>query len=419
MRGSHLAKDKDCESILKAVKQRVKESEELQLTQMIVDAIGERRYRDLEDLVSQIEQDKGWTEAIKHITSAKGISYTLPIGAGPNKALIENLKYREVIFALLGCSGYEPVFISTEEILSRLATTDSLIDASQSLYTECELMVVKQVESGDNVFFNPIIADSSISKDVADLLDQAQQEQVANLTLEKNGDMINILPLWYTEIGRQVLSQLGIKGSEIDNETFDIVISVLHQELLTTTSPEESSTKKPLNHPSNTLYNTLLTSTINLDVESLCTLSSKHSYPTLKFILKEALDQYEKQPSSSNFRKVLSCVNTHIRIRTPESIMLLEEVAHSKDTRIATTAITALGNFYTESAASVLVDLLCETKNREVADTTVRAIKNVSDRCFETKYVVRKATELTSCINSGQIKRLYKEIWKERDDYYL
>ena len=99
--------------------------------------------------------------------------------------------------------------------------------------------------------------------------------------------------------------------------------------------------------------------------------------------------------------------------------MLLEEVAHSKDTRIATTAITALGNFYTESAASVLVDLLCETKNREVADTTVRAIKNVSARCFETKYVVRKATELTSCINPGHIKRLYKEIWKEKDDYYL
>ena len=414
-----MAKDKDRESILKAVKQRVKESEELQLTQMIVDAIGERRYRDLEDLVSQIEQDKGWPEAIKHITSAKGISYTLPIGAGPNRVLIENLKYREMIFALLGCSGYEPVLISTEEILSRLATANSLIEASQSLYTECELMIVKQVESGDSLFFNPTTADSSVSKDVGNLLEQTQQEQVTNLTLGKHGGIINILPLWYTEIGRQALSQLGIKGFKIDSETFDIVISVLHQELLTTASSEESSTEKTLNHPSNTLYSTLLTSTINLEIESLNTLSSKHSYPTIKFILEEALDQYEKTPSSSNFREVLSCVNAHVRIRTPESIMLLEELAHSKDTRIATTVITALGNFYTESAASALIDLLCETKNREVADITVRAIKNVSARCFETKYVVRKATELTSCINPGHIKRLYKEIWKEKDNYYL
>ena len=46
-------KDKERNSILQAVKERVKQSEEHQLTQVIADAIGERRYRDLKDLISR------------------------------------------------------------------------------------------------------------------------------------------------------------------------------------------------------------------------------------------------------------------------------------------------------------------------------------------------------------------------------
>ena len=414
-----MTSDKNRESILKGVKERVKQSEELQLTQMIVNAIGERRYRDLGDLISEIEQDRGWKAAIKHLTTARGFSYTLPIGAGPNKAQVEHLKYREMIFTLLGCSGYEPIKLSTEEILSRLVNADSLIDASQTLQARCESLVINQIESGDSLFFNPAYADSSISKDIADLLEQAQQEDVANLVLEKHKDTINILPLWYNEKGRQALSQLGIKGYEIDSETFDIVISVLHQELSTTESIEANSTRTPLVPPSNSLYKTLLLSIINHEIENLSAMSSTQSYPTLEFILKDALDQYEKQSSSDNFRIFLSYVNIHVRVRTPESIMLLEELAHSKETRIATTAITALGNFYNASAASALVDLLCITKNREIADTAVRAVKNVSNNCFETKYILKSATESTTCTNPGKVKRLYKEIWTEKNDYYL
>ncbi len=404
-----MAKDKDRESILLAVKERVKQSEELQLTQMIVDAIGERRYLDLKDLISQIEQDRGWSEALKHFSKARGISYILPIGAGPSKTLIEDLKYRETVFALLECNGFEPIPITTEDILSRLENEDSLIDASKSFHTECELLAVKQIESGDTLFFNQAHLDSSISIDIANLLEKMQHEEIANLSLEKNGDKINILPLWYSEKGRQTLSQLGIKGTKIDSENFDIIISVIRQKI-----PITETTMKPIAHPSNLLYRTLLTSTINHDIESMCSLASKYSYHPLKSILEESLDQYKKHSSSTNFRKVLTCVNAHIRVRTSESILLLEELAHLKNTRIATTTITALGNFYNESAASALVDLLCETKDHEIVNTTIRAIKNVSKKCFETKYVVRNAIESTACANIGRLKRLYKEIWKEK-----
>lgn len=414
MRGSHLAKDKDRESILLAVKERVKQSEELQLTQMLVDAIGERRYRDLKDLLSQIEQDRGWSEALKHFSKARTLPYILPIGAGPSKTLIEDLKYRETVFTILECNGFEPIPITTEEILSRLENEDSLIDASKSFLTECELLAVKQIESGDTLFFDQTQIDSSISVDVVNLLEKIQHGEIANLSLEKHSDKINILPLWHSERGRQTLSQLGIKGTKIDPETYDIVISVIHHKI-----PITETKMKPITQPSNLLYRTLLVSTINHDIESMCSLASKYSYHPLKSILEESLDHYEKHSSSTNFRKVLTCVNAHIRVRTSDSILLLEELAHSKDTRIATTTITALGNFYNESAASALVDLLCETKNSEIVNTTIRAIKNVSKRCYETKYVIRNAIESTACTNTGRLKRMYKEIWKEKENYYL
>ena len=151
MRGLYLPIDDDRKSILKAVKERVKQSEELQLTQMIVDAIGERRNRDLGDLLSQIEQDRGWPAVLKYLSQARELPYTLPIGAGPQKTLIEDLKFRETIFALLDCTGFEPINLPIDEIFSRLENEDSQIDASQSFRIECESKAIKQIESGDTL----------------------------------------------------------------------------------------------------------------------------------------------------------------------------------------------------------------------------------------------------------------------------
>ncbi|TFG33449.1 HEAT repeat domain-containing protein [Candidatus Thorarchaeota archaeon] len=414
-----MAKDNNRESILQAVKERVRQSEELQLTQMIVTAMGERRNRDLSDIISQIEQDRGWAVALMHLSRANQIPYTLPIGAGPNHMLIEELKYREMIFTLLECNGLEPVPITTEEILSELKNEDSLIDASQLLRTDCESLASKQIESGDTLFFDLTNADSSISANIGYLLEKIQSDELANLILEKQDDTINILPLWYLEKGRQTLSQLGIKGTSIDSERFEIVISVIQQNLPTTESTELHVTDKQLNYPSNPHYQKLLTSIINHDIESLSSQSSRHSFHSLKFMLENTLDIYENSQSSSAFWNILSCVNAHVRVRTPESVMLLENLAHSKDTRVATAAITGLGNFYNEASVSALVDLLCRAKNNEVVNTAIRAIKNVSKRCLETKYIVRNATESKLCTNIGHLKRLYKDIWKEVDDYYL
>jgi len=326
VRGSHLAKDNKRESILQAVKERVKQSEEHQLTQLIANAIGERRYRDLKDIISQIEQDRGWFQTLKHITRARNFSYALPIGVGSNMTPIENLKYREAIFTILDCNGFEPIPLTTEEVLSRLENEESLIDASQSIYTECKSLAIRQIESGDTLFFNQM----HIDRDIVTLLEKFQYEEVANLSLEKHDNTIHVLPLWYCEKGRQALSQLGIKGTKIDMETFEIVISVIHQDIHTTNAIETQSSKKTLIYPSNLLYRSLLTSIINQDIENLCAMSSTHSYHTLKSILKNTLDHYEKHPSSINFRNILTYVNAHIRVRSLESIILLEELSFPK-----------------------------------------------------------------------------------------
>jgi hypothetical protein len=383
---------------------------------MVVDAIGERRTKDLGDLLSQIEQDSGWSVSVKHLSRARELPYNLPLGAGPQKILIEDLKYREMLFAVLDCNGFEPINITINEILSLLENKDSLLDASRSFRAECELMIKKQIESGDTLFFDSTIAESSIPESIVELLEQAQHDELTKLSLRKQDNLVTILPLWYCEKGRQVLSQLGVKGTKIDSDTFDIVISVIHHEIPTTESTDHHLSQT---FPSNPLYCKLLTSTIDHDIEGLVLLSSKHSYYTFKFLLESALDHYQDSQSSSVFRNILSCVNAHVRLRFPESTMLLETLTHSGDSRIATTAITALGNFYNESSAAALVDLLCSTKNNEISNTTIRAIKNISKRCFETKYIVKNAAESSSCINVGRLKRLYKDIWKGIDNYYL
>ncbi len=419
MRDSYLAQDEHREAILKAVKERVRQSEERQLTQMIANAIGEQRNRDLEDLVSQIEQDRGWSVALKHLFQAQYLPYRLPIGVGPSKTLVEDLKYRETIFGLLGCSGFEPVSLTNDEILTILEKSKSLIDASQSFLSECELLTRKQIESSDTLFYDTNLGDSTLPQDILQVIEESQQQSVTQLVLMRNKNKVNILPLWYTELGRQTLSELGIKGSKIDSETFDIVISVLQYQIQTTTTQGKVFPVSLPDYPSNNVYRDLLSSIIEHEIESLVNHSSKHSFSIIKFLLKDNLDQYEQQRSSDNFREILLLTNAHVRIRNPQSIMLLEELAYSKNIRIATTAITALGNFYNESAASVLVDLLCTTKNREVSETVMRAIRNISKNCFETRYVVKQAVESESCNNLGYLKRLHKEIWKERHGYYL
>lgn len=411
-----MKKEDSRKEILESVKKFVQQSEEKQRVQMITDAIGERRDRDLLDIVSQIEQDWGWKETINHLLKVCDFQYSLPLGAGPIKVKPEELKFRETIFLLLTCNGFEPAPIATEDLLIHLQTAESLVEASNMARDYIESLVTKQVESGDTLFYDTTFFDSSISRSLVESIKNNQQDQLQRISLKQIDDEYDILPLWYNEIGRRTLSVIGIKGNTINSDQLEVVLSVIPQHL--SVKKEVQLFKQPLIEPTNEVYRTLLSSMITHEMDNLCILSSRLSYPIVKAILEEALDLYNKEQTSERYRNILNAINAHIRIRAIDSISLMEHLAHIKNPRLATAAITALGNYYHESAASALVDLLCRTTNQEIAKVTTNAILNVSKRCPETRFVIIHALEFNSCTQITHLKRLQKEIIGRRIFYY-
>jgi hypothetical protein len=222
-----LAEENNRVIILKAIKERVKQSEEQRHVQMLADAIGERRNRDLLDLLSWFEQDRGWPETLKCLRKAQDSSYALPIGAGPVKTKVENLKFRELLFSAMGCHGLEPIPTNNEELLNRINDEHSLVDASVSLRDYIESIAYNQIESGDTLFFDSSDFDFQISEDITRLIERMQYEEVQELILERKANRVNISPLWQCETSRQKLAEHGIRGSIIDLQQLDEVLSVI------------------------------------------------------------------------------------------------------------------------------------------------------------------------------------------------
>jgi hypothetical protein len=413
-----LAEDENRATILKAVKDRVRQSEEQQRVQMIADAIGERRDRDLLDLLSSIEQDRGWSETLKHLLKAKNFSYALPIGTGLLNTKVEDLKFREMLFSVLGCRGLEPVSIDTEELLTWMKDELSLVSASNSVRKYIESIVRNQIESGDTLFFDPNDFDIQVSEDTTQMIERMKYEEVQRIALEQKDSEINIAPLWYCETSRQALSNYRIKGYIISSEEIEEVLSVIQFPVVINDVNQFKVLERQSKYPSNMLYRDLHHYIINHDAKGLSSLSSRHSFPILKSMMEEALDIYNKDSSSKNYRHFLNLIHAHVRVRTLDSIQLLEGLAYLKDTRVATVAITALGNYYHESAASALAEILCKSRNREIVKIATSAILNVGKRCPETVSAIAAVLESSTCTYKGRLKRLLREVGKKNRLYY-
>jgi hypothetical protein len=405
-------------TILKAAKDRARQSEEQHRVQMIADSIGERRERDLLDLLSQIEQERGWSETVEHLMKAQGFIYALPIGTGSSRITVEPLKYREMLFSTLGCNGLEPVLISTSELLNRMKEESSLIDASVSLRNYIESVVKEQIETGDILFFSTNEFGTQITEDISQLIESMTQKRIQQLHLGRRDDKVNIAPLWQCENSRLILSELGVKGYVIDVKQLDEVLSVIQFPISIKDVEQFTSSQSRPEYPSNEEYRNLHRCIINHDTEGLCSLSSRHSLPTLRFLLEEVLDFYTKEPLSDRYRRILNLIHMHVRIRTLDSIQLLESLTSLKDIRIATVAITALGNYYNESAAAALVELLCRSRNREIVRTATGAILNVGKKCPETYSVIMANLESSTCKQKGRLKRLLRDLGKKPQLYY-
>ncbi len=404
--------------ILKAVKRRIKESDERDRIRLITDIIGDRRDRDLVDVIAQIEQDEGWSSALEYLLKARGQKYSSPMTMGSNETELEELKYREVVFGLFSCSGLEPVPMDTSALLEELVSEDSLVDASRVLVTRLEHQAVNQIRNGDTLFFD-FSGNISISQEAVELLQRIRSKEIQEISIDQDKSTININSLWHSELSRIALANLGIRGTRINSDTLDRVLSVIQEPIasLEDLTVSSSSTEDTYAGPSNDEYRKMLTMIIQQDTDGLGRLGSKHAVPTLNTLLDEAISQYKDSQSTTGFKEILQYINAHIAVRTIDSMIVLEKTTKMTDTRIATMAIMAIANFYHESAVSTLVDILCTNKKREIIETTTRSIITVHKRCPEADHAigVRLSGE---CTNRGKLLKLQRLLLKERGLYY-
>jgi hypothetical protein len=407
--------------LFKAVRERIKETDEHERIQMIANAIGDRRHRDLVDIISKIEEDSSWSTALEFLTKAQHMKYSSPMTIGQDKTELEELKFREMVFELLSCRGLEPASIDILDLLKSLKDESSLVDASRATMDKLEQLVIDQIKAGDTLFFD-FSENISVSEETVNLLDQTRYNNLDNISINQSENLFNIEPLWYNEYGRVTMLNLGIKGNIVDAETYASILSVLQApSVVKTKLVQVPSLKDTKGHswifPTNQTYNKLHTHLIDQDVDNLKILASRHSVLLLNTLLNEALSIYDNSSSTDSYRKILNYINAHIVVRDIESIPILERLSQINDTRIATTAILAIGTFYNESSASVLVNLFCNEKNDAMIKAVTKAIESVYRKCPEADYVITSSID-TDCRNRGSLKKLYKRLKKERPLYY-
>lgn len=413
-----MTEDNSRDRILRAVKQRVKESNEHERVSLVTDAIGDRRERDLVDILAQVEQDYGWSTALDYLVKARSQKYTSPMTLGKTKSNLEELKYREEVFSLLSCTGLEPVPIDTTTLLKELYSENSLVDASRVFLNNLENLVVDQITNGDTLFFN-LSENTSISQHTLDMLQENRIKNIRNISIERNRTKIDVKALWHCEYGRLALAKLGVKNSIIDSDTLNLVLSVIQEKptLESSTIPSSLDKEDILSRPSNKDYQKLLSNIMHQDVDELSHLGSKHAVPTLNTLLDDVSSGYKDAPSTDGFKQILKCINAHIAVRSLDSVIALEKASRMKDSRITTTVILSIGNFYHESAVSTLVDILCKSKNRGIIETTTQSIMNLYKKCPEADFVINNRLD-EECTNRGKLVKLQKLLRKGRQMYY-
>jgi hypothetical protein len=402
--------NRDDKWFLKASRDRAEKAEVERTLEDIANAIGERRSRDLLDIVATVERNKGWNTALEYLIEVTNKEYSTPASFGRQRTQIEPLKYREMIFSLLSCNGLEAVQNDTVSLLRMLKSRASLADASQSLLLHTQKVVMKQIESGDTLYFN--LPQEKKFDELSKLLEATRTEQIAGLTLKRDGELVDITQLWYSEYGRLTLSDLGIKGEKATLEQFDMVLSVIQvspkvKQGITISESAKTSGMEIIG-PSNQIYKELHEHIICQDIEGLVSKGSIHSLPTLNAMLDNAVTQYMVTKSSGDYRQLLHCINGHVAVRSFNSITHLEKLLSVDDQRIVTPSITALGNLYHESSAHAIVDLVCRNMDEQVIKASVNALDNILKKSPETMAVIKDALE-SECKNRRHLRRLLKK----------
>jgi len=327
-----VVKENPLERLLKASRKRVAETEERDKLDEIANTIGDRRERDLLDLLASIEAKDGWGTAIQFLIKSAKSTYSAPIGAGGGQRRIEPLKYREVIFATFSSVGLEPVNCDTVALLDELRGEESMVTATRTFAVKVQNLAIEQFQSGDAI----------------------HKKRMHELIIPVSRKQAHLEKLWHSEYGRVALAEQGVKGNRLSLSDLDSILSVIQLRIgyRPMTKDDDSPLEVPEVFPTNAEYGNLLTMMINQDIDGLGLLGSKYSLSLLSTVLDSAIAAYQQDKSTNLFRRFISCMNSHVQVRSLNSLATFERVIQLDNNRLVTPVTVALGNFYHESAGS-------------------------------------------------------------------
>ncbi|MBS3793535.1 MAG: hypothetical protein KGY80_01425 [Candidatus Thorarchaeota archaeon] len=142
----------------------------------------------------------------------------------------------------------------------------------------------------------------------------------------------DIIPLWYAEIYRRQLVDLGITGRFISNEDFSDVLSVIRQisrgypDIETDYLSEESG----LSRRSNKKYHPLHEALIDQNIATLNALGNQLAIPVeKKNATNVGLLAYRKEETSRRYREFIESVNSDVIVRSNDSIIVHQKIPHA------------------------------------------------------------------------------------------
>ena len=415
-----VVKGNPLDRLLKKSRKRVAEIGDRDKLDEIANAIGDRRERDLLDLLANIEARNGWETVVQFLIESSKSTYSAPIGAGGNQRRIEPLKYREMIFATFSSAGLEPVNHDTVSLLDELRGEESMVSATRTFAARVQNLAIEQFQGGDALFFDLTSMSSSLPTDMIEMAEAIHKKQMHELIIPVSRKQAHVKQLWHSEYGRTALAEQGAKGNRLLLSDLDPVLSVI--QLRTGRQPmtkeDDSFLEAPAVSPANIDYGNLLTMIINQDINGLGLLGSKCSHPLLNTVIESAVVDYQQDKSNNLFRKFISCINCHVQVRSLNSLATFERIMQLDNNRLATPVTIALGNFHHESAASVLIELACRTRNKDVEAASLASIANIHRKCPEVE-VALDTVLASECRNRVRLKRMQKKLLKTgRRKYY-
>ena len=398
--------------IFAALKKRIKESTEKEIVNEIGQLIGDRRIDDVQDILVTIEQSSGWESALQNLRKSQDVLYNYPIGLSDSKRKVEPIKYREVIFDILGYRGFDPINLSTNALLEFLETKSSFTESCNTFYDYILPTFQNQISKSDTLFFEIEKIDSILPVSILSQIETIRQNELDGIVTCSDEDFISIENLWFTEYGFQALSKLGISKSNLSEEEYNVVLSVIP---VIASIKNNISTKESIDlefeKPSNLLYQELLQAFITNNRNSLRLLGSRHASLYFESILNKTIDDYTANEKTENFRSYIESLDNLISIRDIESINSLYSIINKDEPRLATPSISSLGNFYHPSSAEILIEIICNKRNKVIAQVSSTALRNILNKCPHFEYILKRYID-SDCTYQARIKQLYLELAK-------